>query len=219
MCGIIGYSAATPQESHFEAIKSLFVQSKIRGLHAFGYSYFNEDTLVAVKEHTLESILRSLDSLKAIKPRQLIGHTRYSTSGDYLDHRNNQPIGVGDVSLVFNGVIDMRDRDSWEQDYDCDFVTDNDGEIFIRHIQRGGSPVDFFKAKQCSFAGLWFKDKQMQGIRNANRPLWQVEYAGATFIASTRDIIRRSLGLIPQEIAPNKLIEFGTIAEKQLISS
>lgn len=202
MCGIIGYSAETPQDLHYDAIASLFVQSKIRGLHAFGFSYFNGETLVTVKEHKLEDLLRSLFALKTFKPKQLIGHTRYSTSGDYLNHGNNQPIVADGIALVFNGVIDMRSRSSWEQEYNTKFVTDNDGEIILRHIQQGGCPVEFLKSKRCSFAGLYFYQGRMCAVRNANRPMWQAEYEGATLIASTKDIFRRSLNLDPKQVPP-----------------
>lgn len=212
MCGIIGYWSSTPKDSHFDAIKRLFVQSKIRGLHSFGYSYFTDGQIVTVKEHKLDDVLRSLDQLKTIRPRQLIGHTRYSTSGDYLDHTNNQPIVLGGITLVFNGVIDMRARQEWAKDYGGVFETDNDGEIFLRHIQNGGCPVKFLASKRCSFAGLYFQDGQMSAIRNAFRPMWMSQYEGATLIASTRDIFERAIGVEAKQISPLKLFDLEAIS-------
>ena len=46
-----------------------------------------------------------------------IYHNRYSTSGDFKNHLNNQPIEIGDTSLCFNGVIDMGTKSQMEEKY------------------------------------------------------------------------------------------------------
>ena len=100
MCGLIGYFASSHKLEHKNILSRLFTESKVRGLHAFGVNT-GKTTL---KSNHLEDII---NFIKEFKGRKLIGHTRYSTSGDYRRAENNQPVLKGDLALVFNGVIDM----------------------------------------------------------------------------------------------------------------
>lgn len=186
MCGIVGYSSADPKPEHFSILHKLIIESSIRGLHSYGYSFVKDDKLITRKYHDLDEIVFPVSN-------KIIYHNRYSTSGDYRNHKNNQPIHVDDMSLVFNGVIDMRTKRQIEKDYKINMETDNDGEILI---QRCGNDTElitrFVNDMKGSFAGIILdSNNKMFAIRNKKRPCWILEYENAIFLASTRDIFKR----------------------------
>jgi glutamine phosphoribosylpyrophosphate amidotransferase len=194
MCGVVGYwSKEANQVVQIDMLAPLVSESKIRGLHAFGASYFDceSDEIVTVKYPELDNLLGHLTS---VSMSDAIVHTRYSTSGDWRDMRNNQPLCVAGYSLVFNGVIDMRTKEEMEEAYGMVMETDNDGELFIQHLMDGGDPVEFIES--CgSFAGLWYDgDGVMYALRNAHRPLWYFRGVDCIFFVSTNDIIKRAVG-------------------------
>ena len=162
MCGIVGYSSQDPKPNHFAILHNLIIESSVRGLHSYGYSFVKDD--------------------------KLIYHNRYSTSGDYKNHKNNQPIHIDDMSLVFNGVIDMRTKRQMEKAYNINMETDNDGEILIQRCGNDKTLIErFVNDIKGSFAGIILdSDNTMFVIRNKKRPCWILEYENATFIASTR---------------------------------
>ncbi len=186
MCGIVAYYSKNPTKEHYQKLRNLMTESKVRGLHSFGIAenWENGHALVA-KRH---SLVGEFDSL----PHCVLFHNRYSTSGDYKDHNNNQPISIQQVNLVFNGVISMKDKAGMEKEYGIKMETDNDGEIFIHKILEG-THVDFLKQGSFSFAGVWLNFRgEMYAIRNKNRPLYYLKDEEAIFIASTKDIFKRA---------------------------
>ena len=202
MCGVVGYSSEKPKQAHLDILNKLILQSKVRGLHSFGYSYFDNE-IRTKKRHNIKNIKLPLAN-------KLIYHNRYSTSGDYKDHNNNQPIHNKEMSLVFNGVIDMGTKEEIESRYNIKMNTDNDGEIIIHKC--GSNKEDlksFIKETKGSFAGMILtSSNELLAIRNANRPLWKLEHEGAVYIASTQDIFKRvNKSFEPQELKPNELYE------------
>ena len=91
MCGIVG--VVVKDSSNLKEIKSnvikLTKEASIRGLHSFGYAYFDEEGKVCCSK--FHSIDEMIDSIVDVKER-MIFHNRYSTSGDWKDHNNNQPL-------------------------------------------------------------------------------------------------------------------------------
>lgn len=215
MCGIIAYSSNNPTPKHLQIIEKLFIESKVRGTHAFGVYYLIDSVNRRVnrhcKEYSITKLLKEFDSIRQMSSMvsiKLIGHTRYSTSGDWLNHNNNQPIISSDNNgLVFNGVIDMRTKLEWEKEYKIKFNTENDGEILLRLGL--DNPVNFITQRKCTFAGaILTRDGKLIVMRNKMRPAWILEHLGATFVASTKDIFIRALGknITPQELPINQLI-------------
>ena len=187
MCGVVGFSCKHPGQHHVAAIQRLFTQSKIRGLHAFGISYYEENQIKTSKHHKL------VDCCSAIPlTNKLIGHCRYSTSGDYADHQNNQPIHLDNAAVVFNGVISMAAKCEYEKMYRRKYQTENDGEIFLDKFVRDEAWANFVTYGKFSFAGLVLWDDQLIAIRNAHRPLYRLVEMEAVFYASTADIFRRA---------------------------
>ena len=191
MCAIIGFISDNPTAIALETLKKVFIESKIRGMHAYGYAAVQNGVLTEHKSNGLKSLLVSID-----KPTRLIGHCRYSTSGDYKDMNNNQPLRFGDEYLVFNGVIDMRTKAEMEAAYKIKMQSDNDGEIMLQAENR----IEMLKSG-ITFSGLTLKSHALAFFRNEGRPAYRATRYGATYIASTADILRRCL-LEPEPLNP-----------------
>lgn len=196
MCGIIGYFSKNPLDEDFEIIKEIFKNSKIRGLHAFGFTALLPTGLETVKCHNLEDILNNLDFFKTLKPKILIGHNRYSTSGDYKKHINNQPVYLAKegISLVFNGVISMKHKKEYEILYNESYETENDGEIILRKYLKNENITDFINNSNISFAGMILTEskKELLFLKNWRRPAYYSKKNNSIFIASTKDILKKS---------------------------
>lgn len=202
MCGVVGYSCKKPRKKHYDLLQRLIRESKIRGTHSYGFS-FCDGGLQTIKKH-------KIDDVEFPQTNKIIYHNRYSTSGDYKDHQNNQPIHLESCALVFNGVLDMRTKSEIEKDYGINMQTENDGEIVLQTCGDDPSKIkQYISETKGSFAGLILTaENKMYAIRNQNRPLWMLLHEGATFYASTRNIFQRVCGSFePVELKPNQIYE------------
>lgn len=188
MCGVVGLSADDPQPRHSAMLRRLFEESKVRGMHAFGFSSWDGGTVLTRRFLRLGECLAALPPC----PTRLIGHCRYATSGDYKTLDNNQPIHAGGAALAFNGVISMATKPEYERQYGRQYATDNDGEIFLDKFLRGDDWERFVAAGSFSFAGLVLRAGEIVALRNQRRPLYRCREEGAVFFASTADIFRRA---------------------------
>lgn len=204
MCGIIGYHTKKRGENDAFTLFKLMRQSRIRGLHSFGFSWYKNGKIETQKYFQNEFL-----SIKIPDSNTLIFHNRYSTSGDFKDHKNNQPIHIEDMSLAFNGVIDMGTKSEMEAHYGVKMATENDGELVLR--MSGGDPADMvnFVQNKGSFSGILLQGGDLYAFTNGRRPLYQLTIGKSTFIASTRDIFVRALGdCDPQPIPTNTLMKW-----------
>lgn len=208
MCGVIGYFSKSPSDDHVALIERLFEASKIRGLHAFGATARAQDgKLMTFKTTALREIKQWLRGIPRFD--LLIGHTRYSTSGDWRQPENNQPIVVAGSSLVFNGVISQASKKEYEKIFSKTYETGNDGEIFLRKVIDGEDWAQFVREGKFSFAGAFLHNGEAVAIRNKNRPLWSCETADANFLASTQDIFKRAgfSHQTPIEVKPGEVYQ------------
>ena len=170
------------------AFGRLFQESTIRGLHAFGLAQPAADGALAVtRAFHRDEVLAEFDPA-----RPAIAHARYSTSGDWRDHANNQPIVVADMALAMNGVLHMGTKAEFEAAFAVTCQSDNDAEVFLRRLAHGQVATDFLRGLAGSFAGTWLQAGQLYAARNVRRPLWRCEAYGAAWVASTRDILARA---------------------------
>lgn len=199
MCGILGYRPLPNQELEdriecLDAFRRLFDQSRIRGLHAYGF---------ASPLNGIVTAYRSFDSTKIPLyfegDRLTIAHARYCTSGDWSILENNQPLVVDNMALAFNGVLHMGTKAEFEVAFDVQCQSDNDGEIFLRKIvgsetaeEAARKAEDFVGTIQGSFAGAFLAHGRLIVSRNSRRPLWKCTMYGAKWYASTEDIFRRA---------------------------
>lgn len=194
MCSIIGFKGKFDPA----LVSRLLDESRLRGIHSFGYTC-GEGTF---KYHDYEifknSILRRA-------PDVFIAHFRYSTSGDYKDLDNCQPLDDGKLSIAFNGVISQEPKEVIEQKFGVKLRSDNDGWVlshFIGSKQRIG-------IKTANYACVYLREGNTLGaLRNRNRPLYMSSLHGNTVIASTDDILIRSGINMTALMSPNKYYEW-----------
>ena len=198
MCAIIGF-IGEPTPPALATLHTLFIESKIRGMHAYGYAArLDTGETVWQKSNQLLPLLEAMPK----NPKMLIGHCRYSTSGDYKNHQNNQPLKHGDEYLAFNGVIDMRTKAEMQAAHKIKMESDNDGEIMLQAADR----LALLK-QDVTFSGLVLKTNSVVFFRNEGRPGYKARRYGCTFIGSTADILRRCL-LDPQPLNPHETHEW-----------
>lgn len=206
MCSIIGWDGPFDEG----VARRLFYESRIRGLHAFGFSTLSNNEITTRKYHKYNGFVEAVCRLK---PSKFIAHFRYSTSGDFKELMNNQPIAIGTSdAMAFNGVIDMRTRPEMEKEYGIRMETDNDGEIVLRKFIEGDrNDLEAFIKSHGTFAGLFITNGgQIYALKNERRPLYRHQSKDRTIIASTRSILERS-GLAEniERVPNNSLIEIG----------
>lgn len=193
MCGIIGYLSENPAPEDLKLLKNIFKESKIRGLHAFGFTSRGalEHPANTFKSLAIEEILTGLDICWPF--HSMIGHTRYSTSGDWKEASSNQPIEHGGVHLAFNGVISGGTQEENKARFGLnELSTDNDGEIFLRYYAEKRDLNELARSSKMSFAGLLLDGWNLIPFRNSRRPLWRAQVGGSFFWASTADIFQRA---------------------------
>jgi glutamine phosphoribosylpyrophosphate amidotransferase len=156
MCGIVGYKFAGERKAAaVPFIEALLIQSQMRGRHATGIAFVQDETHdeefvrsqiglvkqpvpaeVFIKTNEWQNIMH-----EGLPPAAAILHTRYSTSGDWEKNENNQPLVLGEVALVHNGLVSMAERQVFNQQYGVDCATENDSEILLRKIVGRTEPL------------------------------------------------------------------------------
>jgi glutamine phosphoribosylpyrophosphate amidotransferase len=185
MCSVLAFSG----EFKSEVVSRLLEWSRVRGLHAFGFSYVCGGEIKTMKFLDFNQFKNSLLELA---PDKFIAHFRYSTSGDWKSLENNQPILSKEAHLVFNGVIDMGTKSEMEKKWNCQLQTENDGELAMIKW-KSGELENMIKNKFRSFAGIILtEENEIIAIRNERRPLWVGDLDGSKYLASTSDILKRS---------------------------
>lgn len=179
-----------PSQGQIETLKSLFVESQIRGRHQTGLAVkrlgsitrfvVNGDGKRLVEEFDW-SLLTKGDAI------EVAGHNRYSTSD--LDYP--QPImAFEDFALCHNGVVDQRPPVFWEE-YGYRLSTLNDSELLYHCSYSGGEPLKRFPEASMAVCELHVQ-KGLRWYRNGKRPLYKVKVENGFFICSTEDIAKRS---------------------------
>lgn len=200
MCGIVGLYQTTFDPVRWSAFGRLFAESTIRGLHSFGLTWNHprkgHTTAKLISEQAVQDTLSWVAGHSLIKPLSVIGHCRYSTSGDWHIEKNNQPLVVSyypETALAFNGNIHMGLREEYEKVFDDHYETDNDGEIFLKKLMvNEGEAIELISDRKVSFAGLILQHNRILAIRNEHRPLYFSRWAGGVLFASTQDIFSRA---------------------------
>lgn len=197
MCSIIGVVLRKPTRDDYELIKRVFLESKIRGMHATGMSFLPKwsDKVVTIKEskpadqfiaqHLHKDNFESL--LNADGNLYLIGHCRYSTS----DLEYNQPISNENISVVHNGVVSQELPELWEDLYGYKCDTKNDTELLLHTIEDDKSPLTHWLDASLSVIELYL-DRKIRAYRNGKRPIYMTTLANGYIFTSTKDICNRA---------------------------
>ena len=181
MCSIIGYKGKFKEE----LVSKLLDESRIRGIHAFGF-YSHEYDLKTT------SYTKFKDVLLNTRPDMFVAHMRYSTSGTADVIENNQPLVRYDgqmTALVFNGVISQLDKKNMEFKYQADIPSDNDGWILMKYLH----DEEFLHDKSITLATTYIQDDNLYAYRNKLRPMYyNIQEDNTVVIASTNDILERA---------------------------
>ena len=192
MCAVIGAIVKQPTADDFEMIKRVFLESKIRGMHATGISFlphWSNDAIETYKEPVAADkfswINKLEDCLASDGNLYLIGHCRYSTS----DLAYNQPMVAADntKSIVHNGVITQELPENWKEVYGYDTITHNDSELILH----SDDPLKEFDYMSMGVVELSI-NKTLRFYRNGKRPLYLTSLDNACIITSTKDIAERA---------------------------
>lgn len=192
MCGILGYSATSWNERHRANCVELLKQSKIRGLHACGFSYVSDNSLCVYKNSSPQGWTEVIKAIPhELKKPSLIAHCRYSTSS----LEDNQPVLAQGLAVSHNGVISQASPTLWSSLFGLDTESKCDSELILRaHLDNGEHPLIRFPNASiavCKIDNLG----QIEAYRNHLRPLALVVGEDYVAFASTKDILRRALGV------------------------
>lgn len=196
MCGILGGYFIEKDSDTIEFTKKLMTELKIRGCHSFGIAFHDKNSIKVMKSFELnpDNFIKAFNQSDS---DYFIFHNRYSTSGNWEDMNNNQPIVINNVgAIAMNGVLSMKLKEEFEENFSVKCENHNDAEVFLRKIELGINVVDFLKSQpNCSFAGVFITNNTIWGLRNNKRPLYEFNYKNkAKFLLSTIDTINRAGG-------------------------
>lgn len=188
MCAVIGAKISKPQREDFVFLRQIFIESKIRGLHATGLSYIHNGMIKTISRPVSADVFFNDFDLSEITNEDgdvnMIGHCRYSTS----DLEYNQPIQIDDkLSVVHNGVITQ----SAPEDWPYIAKTKNDTELINLAIKNNENPLDKYPNASMAVIELHACGK-LNYYRNGKRPLYRTQLKNGTLITSTKDIVLRA---------------------------
>lgn len=186
MCGIV--AAYDNNGVDMKLFRKMMLQAMIRGQHATGISYIQDDRVITIKE----PVKASLFSMPSIETIAIIGHCRYSTS----DLEYNQPISSEHQAIAHNGVVSQLPPEEWEECYGFKTTGKNDTELLLRAFENDLHPLEAFPRSSISSAIISIEADgcEIGFFRNGQRPLWYDydDETEACYVASTKDIFNRS---------------------------
>lgn len=200
MCAIIGVTLKSPTLEDFEMIKRVFLESKIRGMHATGLSYVKNNEVVTEKYPVPadQFPFNFKEYVNEDGNLYLVGHCRYSTS----DLEFNQPIASQSISVVHNGVITQEHPNQWKGLYNYDCETKNDTELILRTLERGLSPLKVWSDSSLAVCEL-YSDKKIRAYRNGKRPIYLTALEKGMIFTSTENIaFRAGIDYVSYELDP-----------------
>ena len=214
MCGVLGITIKNFSVKDYGLLRSLFIQSMIRGKHATGVSYVKNGRVNTIKEPVPADKFIMMQDLENWRNEDgnlyCIGHIRYSTS----DLRYNQPMSSGKLSIAHNGIISQEPPETWEEKYKLRTETSNDSELILRAMEEELNPLQHFEPASMAVCAL-YDDKRIIAYRNGERPLYYFTDDNMHIFASTEDILNRSGLKKPKKVSMYEVI---TVANFKLSS-
>jgi glutamine phosphoribosylpyrophosphate amidotransferase len=189
MCSVIGAIIKEPRAEDFLMLHRVFLESKIRGMHATGLSYVKNSQIVTIKRPVPadEFAFNFAEYVNEDGNLYIVGHCRYSTS----DLEYNQPISNDNLSVVHNGVITQELPEKWKELYGYDCETKNDTELILHTAEDCISPLLRWKDSSLAVCELHV-DKVLRVYRNGKRPLYLTNISNGCIITSTSDVPKRA---------------------------
>lgn len=191
MCGVLGIAIKNFNEGDYDLVRSLFIQSMIRGKHATGVSYVKNGKVHTIKDPIPANEWIKQQNLDEWKNEDgnlyCVGHVRYSTS----DLRFNQPMANDKIGIVHNGVITQEHKETWQDRYGFETETSNDSELVLRALEAGENPLTYFHPASMAVCTV-DAEKKLSAFRNEERPLYYSYGNNGIIFASTADILKRA---------------------------
>lgn len=206
MCSVIGAIIKEPRAEDFLMLQRVFLESKIRGMHATGISYVKNGQIITDKRPVPadEFPFNFAEYVNEDGSLYLVGHCRYSTS----DLEYNQPIANDNLSVVHNGVITQELPEKWKELYGYDCETKNDTELILHTAEDCISPLLRWKDSSLAVIELHV-DKVIRFYRNGKRPLYLTSISNGCIITSTSDVPKRAeVPGMPVNVLMNHYITF-----------
>lgn len=206
MCSVIGAIIKEPRAEDFLMLQRVFLESKIRGMHATGISYVKNGKIITDKRPVPadEFPFNFAEYVNEDGSLYLVGHCRYSTS----DLEYNQPIANDNLSVVHNGVITQELPEKWKELYGYDCETKNDTELILHTAEDCISPLLRWKDSSLAVIELHV-DKVIRFYRNGKRPLYLTSISNGCIITSTSDVPKRAeVPGLPVNVLMNHYITF-----------
>lgn len=206
MCAVIGAIIKEPRAEDLLMLHRVFLESKIRGMHATGISYVKNGQIITDKRPVPadQFPFNFPEYVNEDGNLYLVGHCRYSTS----DLEYNQPIANDNLSVVHNGVITQELPEKWKELYGYDCETKNDTELILHTAEDCISPLLQWKDSSLAVCELHV-DKVLRVYRNGKRPLYLTNISNGCIITSTSDVPKRAEVFgIPINILMNHYITF-----------
>jgi glutamine phosphoribosylpyrophosphate amidotransferase len=206
MCAVVGAILKDPRKEDFQMLHRVFLESKIRGMHATGISYVKNGEIVTDKRPVPadQFPFKFEDYVNEDGNLYLVGHCRYSTS----DLEYNQPIANKDISVVHNGVITQELPEHWVEKYGYTCETKNDTELILKTLEANASPLEHWKDASLAVCEL-YADKKLRVYRNGQRPLYLTSVPSGCIITSTWNIPERAnVGGSPVNLLMNHYTTF-----------
>jgi len=145
MCGIYGIASNNSKtvvspETFLKGLKIIGLSSQSRGKDSSGICIVNKNELRIYKgpvpvNQLLNSkqIKEDLRACSSLKKSCSIGHARLVTNGSQLDSNNNQPVQVGSIVGIHNGIVTNIDE-LWDNYPELDRRFEIDTEIIFAVI-------------------------------------------------------------------------------------
>jgi glutamine phosphoribosylpyrophosphate amidotransferase len=206
MCSVIGAIIKEPRAEDFLMLQRVFLESKIRGMHATGISYVKHGQIITEKRPVPadEFPFNFAEYVNEDGSLYLVGHCRYSTS----DLEYNQPIANDNLSVVHNGVITQELPEKWKELYGYDCETKNDTELILHTAEDCISPLLRWKDSSLAVIELHV-DKVIRFYRNGKRPLYLTSISNGCIITSTSNVPKRAeVPGLPVNVLMNHYITF-----------
>ena len=213
MCAVIGAILLKPTKQDFALLRNVFIESKIRGMHATGASFLPNwsEKVITIKQPIPADQFSDVhlhndnyeEFLNADGNLYLVGHCRYSTS----DLEYNQPISNDTRAIVHNGVITQELPEKWKDIFHYTCETKNDSELVL-HSDNALEEYPDASMAVCELS----VEKKLTAYRNGKRPLYMTNLKNGILFTSTADIPKRAgIEGMTTEVPMNTYITFDDI--------
>ncbi len=166
MCGIYGFIGSAADWAALDTVAELAAR---RGPHAHGSAWIDRGA-VSVHSVALPYACDRSPVDRASGACAVIGHARLSTSGDWRQPENNQPIPIGRSAIAHNGTVRQIRRSAARLHLRLD--TENDSELVGLVLDRFG--IEGLKRIEMSerYVLLWLTPERLIARRHGH-PLYR----------------------------------------------